>query len=227
MKKNRQSRVSKEDRRELILKAARDFFARTGLEGSRTSLLARAAGVSERLLYKHFPSKEALHEAALKSLADEIIGDSRRIFSLEPSTSTLVILTHYLVHAFLSESRERDSYLRASLRSMAGDARFIRFTRQQALTPFHAKLQKCVEAAISTGDIPKFAAPARIASYLIEALGAGVGPWLLPDPPIVDFGMDRQHLIEEIVRFALRGLGLSETVIERNYNPKALALLGG
>jgi len=219
--------MSKLDRRELILKAARDFFARTGLEGARTALLARAAGVSERLLYKHFPSKEALHEAALKSLADEMMGDAKRIFSLEPSTSTLVILTHYLVHAFLSHSPERDAYLRASLRSMAGDGHFIRFTRQQALSPYHAKLEKCVEVAISAGDIPKYAAPARIASYLIEALGAGVGPWLLPNPPIVEFGMDRQHLIEEIVRFALRGLGLSEPVIERHYNPKALALLGG
>ncbi len=219
--------MTNEDRRELILKAARELFARTGLEGARTAQLAKAAGVSERLLYKHFPSKEALHEAALKSMVDEILGGGSRVMSLEPSTSTLVVLTHYLVHVLLVHSPERDAHVRAILRSLAGDTRFVRYAHAQGVGLIRAKLQKCVEAAIAAGDIPKKGARPRVASFLTEALVEGVGPWLMSDPPVVDFGIDRESLIEEVTRFALRGLGLGEETIRRSYNPKALALLAG
>ncbi len=227
MKKIKQTRISNDERRQLILKTARELFAQSGLEGARTADLARRAGVSERLLYLHFPSKEALFEASLESFSEEVIGAGRRIISLEASTSTLVLLTHFLVSQFLTDSPERNDYIRLSLRSMAGDGKFIRLVRKQTLAPIHAKFQKCVEAAISAGDLPQDLASSKIASLLVEAVAAGVKPWLLPNPPVVDFGMDREQLIEVLVRFVLRGLGLSEEVIRRYYNPKALALLAG
>ncbi|MCG3205789.1 MAG: Nucleoid occlusion factor SlmA [Elusimicrobia bacterium] len=227
MKTIKRTRISNEERRRLILKTARELFAQSGLEGARTADLARRAGVSERLLYLHFPSKEALFEAALKSFSDEVIGAGRRIISLEPSTSTLVLLTHFFMSQFLADSPERDDYIRLSLRSMASDGKFIRFVRKQAIATIQAKFQKCVEAAASAGDLPKNYDSTKVAGLLVEAVVAGVKPWLLPKPPVVDFGMDREQLIEVLVRFGLRGLGLSEEAIQRHYNPKALALLAG
>lgn len=227
MKTRSRSRLSNDARRELILKAAREHFARVGLDGARTAELAKAAGVSERLLYKHFPSKEALHEAALKSMTDELLAAGKRAFALEPSASSLVLLTHYLAHVLLVHSPERDAQAREILRSMAGDGRFARYARRQGLEIVREKLQKCIVAAIADGDIPKNTVPAFVASYLTEAVVEGVGPWLLPDPPVVDMELGRERLIEEIVRFALRGVGLSAEAIDRLYNPKALSLLIG
>jgi hypothetical protein len=48
---------------------------------------------------------------------------------------------------------------------------------------------------------------------------------LLPPTPIVDYGVSRPKLVEQTVWFTLRGLGLREEAIRRNYNPDALALL--
>ena len=50
---------------------------------------------------------------------------------------------------------------------------------------------------------------------------------LLPATPVVDYGVSRVQLVEQIVWFSLRGLGLKDDAIRRHYNPKALALFGG
>jgi len=53
--------MTAKDRKLAIVKAALPLFARKGFAETTTKELARAAGVSEPLLYKHFPSKEALY----------------------------------------------------------------------------------------------------------------------------------------------------------------------
>ena len=54
-------RLDSEERRKAIIDAALPLFARKGFAATTTKDLARAAGVSEPLLYRHFPSKEALY----------------------------------------------------------------------------------------------------------------------------------------------------------------------
>ncbi|MBW1815043.1 MAG: helix-turn-helix transcriptional regulator [Deltaproteobacteria bacterium] len=46
------------DRKQAIIEAARPLFAQNGFNGTSVRAIAKAAGVSEALLYKHFPSKE-------------------------------------------------------------------------------------------------------------------------------------------------------------------------
>jgi TetR/AcrR family transcriptional regulator len=54
-----------EERRARILDAAREVFARCGLQGSRTRDLAKAAGINQATLFEHFESKEDLFAAAV------------------------------------------------------------------------------------------------------------------------------------------------------------------
>ena len=54
-------RMNCDARKEAIVKAALPLFARQGFARTTTRQLADAAGVSEALLYKHFPSKESLY----------------------------------------------------------------------------------------------------------------------------------------------------------------------
>lgn len=53
------------ERRGAILEAAARLFARGGSAGMTTAALARAAGVSEPILYRHFKSKERLLDALI------------------------------------------------------------------------------------------------------------------------------------------------------------------
>lgn len=58
-------RLPATERRALILAAARKVFVDTGYSGARVTDISRAAGVNEAILYRHFPSKEALFDEAV------------------------------------------------------------------------------------------------------------------------------------------------------------------
>ncbi|MGI9186573.1 MAG: TetR/AcrR family transcriptional regulator, partial [Gaiellales bacterium] len=62
-------RLTAADRRAAILAAARSIFARSGFHGASTSRIARAAGCSEPLVYKLFPTKQALFAAVIEDSA--------------------------------------------------------------------------------------------------------------------------------------------------------------
>ena len=54
------------ERRARIVRGAMAAFARSGFRGTRSRDLARAAGVSEALIFKHFPNKRALQKAIIE-----------------------------------------------------------------------------------------------------------------------------------------------------------------
>jgi len=59
------ARLSAPDRRRALLDAALDVFSEGSYAGATTAQIARAAGVSEPILYRHFGSKKELYFACL------------------------------------------------------------------------------------------------------------------------------------------------------------------
>ncbi len=57
--------MSGSDRRQQLLETALDFFSRKGFDGATTKEIAAAAGVTEAVIFRHFPSKQALYTAVL------------------------------------------------------------------------------------------------------------------------------------------------------------------
>src|SRR5438445_5109030 len=96
-------RLHSEERRAAIIKAVRMVFAEKGFDGTTTRELAEAAGVSEALLFKHFPNKEALFSAMqLSCCSEQDHGRFERLKALEPSTSTLVLMVHFLTSKIIT-----------------------------------------------------------------------------------------------------------------------------
>jgi TetR/AcrR family transcriptional regulator len=58
-------RLPATDRRRQLLEAALDLFSRKGFEGTTTKEVAAAAGVTEAIIFRHFPNKHALYTAVL------------------------------------------------------------------------------------------------------------------------------------------------------------------
>jgi AcrR family transcriptional regulator len=58
-------RVSSEERQASLIASAASLFAAKGFNGTTTKEIARAAGVSEALVFKYFPTKRALYAAIL------------------------------------------------------------------------------------------------------------------------------------------------------------------
>jgi AcrR family transcriptional regulator len=63
-------RMSAGGRREQILKGAMRLFAQKGFRGTTTREIARRLDISEALMFKYFPSKEALYRAIIQKRTD-------------------------------------------------------------------------------------------------------------------------------------------------------------
>jgi AcrR family transcriptional regulator len=72
MKLRGSPRLTAEERRLAILGAAKRVFAGAGYHEATTRDIAAAAGVSEALLYQHFPGKRQLFEEVVESAAREL-----------------------------------------------------------------------------------------------------------------------------------------------------------
>src|SRR5687767_7298274 len=96
-----QRRLQAKQRKLAIVRAALPLFARQGFARTTTKDIARAAGVSEPLLYKHFPSKEALYFEiqAFNCQGNDPVAE--KLGDLPPSTSTLVYLVYFLMRALV------------------------------------------------------------------------------------------------------------------------------
>ena len=59
------ARMTGDKRREQILQTAVDLFSQRGFKGTTTKEIARAAGVSEAMVFRHFATKDELYGAIL------------------------------------------------------------------------------------------------------------------------------------------------------------------
>ena len=66
----RRRRMAPGDRRSMILDEAAEFFATNGPAAS-TRALAKALGITQALLYRYFPSKEALYQEVFEHLLSD------------------------------------------------------------------------------------------------------------------------------------------------------------
>ena len=64
--------MSAPQRRQEILAAAEEVFARSGYHGASLDDIAQAAGISKALIYEHFPSKRDLHASLVSAHVEEI-----------------------------------------------------------------------------------------------------------------------------------------------------------
>ncbi len=223
------SKLSSEERRAAIIQAVRRVFAEKGFDGTTTRELAEAAEVSEALLFKHFPNKEALYSAMQVSCCKEQDqGRFERLKALEPSASTLVLLVHFLLSRIMGGCGTLDDeqaiQTRLMLRSLAEDGEFARLLLRRLASFWIPKIEECIKVAVDRGEAVDGPVQPTLAAWFTHHLAPMIKTYLLPAKPVVDYGVPRDRLLHQAVWFALRGMGLKEEAIKRYYNPKALAL---
>ena len=213
------------------MKAVLPIFARQGFARTTTRELAEAAGVSEALIYKHFPSKESLYAEIQTFGCRGCDPDLQKLLDLDPSTSTLVYIIYYIMRANIvgrgKETMCSDTRHRMILNSCLEDGSFTRFLFHNRFAENISKIVECMDASAQSGDMVP--SPVSKPNLLLFAhhLATMIATMHLPRKPVVDYDASREELVQQAVWFALRGLGLRDEAIKRFYSPKALALFFG
>jgi AcrR family transcriptional regulator len=103
-------------RREALLAAAEEVFARSGYHGASLDDIAQAAGVSKALIYEHFTSKRELHASLVTAHVEEIF---RRLEANAQTGTTGEERLRGGIDAFLSFVEEHREAWRALFRDAA------------------------------------------------------------------------------------------------------------
>ena len=104
-----QTRYSSADRREQILEVATGLFAQQGFQGTTTKLIAEKSGVTEALIFRHFPGKEELYWAVIERKIQCAAPLERLLENLEAGGDDLEILSR--VGFEVLERRAKDQTL--------------------------------------------------------------------------------------------------------------------
>lgn len=222
-------KMDADERRASIIAAAMPLFAAKGLEGVKTREIADAAGVSEALLYRHFPSKEDLFANVKVTCLNDSAEDVERLNRLPDNTSTLVLAVYLVLRRVsglpgpLSESHCITKQL--MLRSLLGGGEFARGFVQTVAAPWVKKLQSCWEGARASGDLLPSAPESDVGLWLAHDLAFGLSAFNLVTPPVHRLPVEGEALLDELTRFSLRGMGLRPEAIEAHFNPEVIRLL--
>lgn len=102
-KRARARKQPAEVRREEVLEAAVRVFAATPYRSAGTAEIARAAGIAEPTIYRHFDSKRDLYLAAVDRTAGKITEEWRRIVARTPDAGeALEALGEWYVQGILT-----------------------------------------------------------------------------------------------------------------------------
>jgi TetR/AcrR family transcriptional regulator, transcriptional repressor of aconitase len=209
-------RLDSDERRKAIVQAAVPLFARKGFAGTTTRELAEAAGISEALLFKHFPSKQLLYREILR-LGCEGDPALEKLSSLQPSTATLVFMVRFMVRRFLLgseiERSELESRLRLVLHSFLEDgiyaSELYEAIAERVIPLFAASL----EAAAAAGDVAARSDPAANRFWFAQHVAAMLAFATLPGQSCMPYEGTLDQLVEEASAFILRGIGMSDAAI--------------
>jgi len=220
------AKLSSEERRHQILKSAVPLFAEKGFSGVTTKQIAKSAGVSEALLYQHFPSKDILFER-VQDFCCHIPQKLDSFVTQPPSTEAMIIMLFILAESALVKPEVFDpggQFARLMLRSMIEDGQFARIFVQRQVEAKTGYFIACHKAARAAGDIDKDI-ESRSAFWFAHHAVVTIAHMTLPVEPIVQYGKPKPELVDEVMKFVMRGLGLSEAAIAAKYNLSELRKL--
>ncbi len=166
------ARMRAKDRRRQLLKIAADLFARRGYRGATTAELARLAGITEPILYRHFEHKLDLFISVIDDAGEQIISSLRNALDgLDDPQSRLSAL----LAGNPATGRPGRGPYRVILCAMA-EARHnpaIRAAVRTHLTAMHAFLAAEIVQLQTRGAVRSDQTPQALARLLINLLIGG------------------------------------------------------
>ena len=213
-------KMSGEARKIDITMAARGAFALKGFYGTSMRDIAKAADVSEALIYRHFPSKEALYneiyfyiDSQLKAMGDYFRGQ-------EPSTQTLVRIVYALTSMIMKEmpgaGREQKIFERLLVYSLLENTSFAISVFQQYDVELFPVWLESFKVAEQAGDIYEPLVDPSAKMWLSHHLMMAINFLHLSGESLFPYSKPKEDLINGMVIFILRGIGLKDETIRHS-----------
>lgn len=212
----KRTRLPAKDRKALILANARAIFAQSGYEAARTQEIAKRSGVSEALMYRHFPSKEALYRAVLREVIREQDASYETLTLQELNGRAIVrnLKAYFTIVVGSSEPSFKEGF-RLLLASLVGDTNFATLVYRRAQRLMNHRITAALQNAREAGEvIGREFSPANT-SLFTEHVGTVLNV-LATNVERSPYHGNEAELIRDAVWFCCRGVGFTDEAIERH-----------
>ena len=126
--------LSRSQRHAVILQGAATAFASKGFASTAMEEVAAASGITKEIVYRHFPSKEALYRAVLDAVSQQVQEEFTRACQESESGSS--------IRSILAVGRPQPDALRLLLRHAAREPEFADYAHTVRNRVIHWVLQR-------------------------------------------------------------------------------------
>lgn len=209
----KRTRLAAKDRKALILSNARAIFAQCGYEAARTQDIAKRSGVSEALMYRHFPSKVALYRAVLREVIREQDASYETLNLQELTGRALVrnLHTYFRIVVDPAPSQFKEGF-RLLLASLVGDTNFANLVYRRAHRLMNHRITQALANAREAGEITGREISVRNTSLFTEHVGTVLNV-LTTDAARSPYDGNADELARDAAWFCCRAVGFTDAAI--------------
>jgi AcrR family transcriptional regulator len=142
-------RLTADERRQAVLDAACHVFSRSSYRGATTAEIAREAGISEPILYRHFGSKRELYLACMSEAWKAFRASAEQALAEDPRRCLGAIMDAYMAQR--ARLRLVDLWIQA-LNEAADDEVIAGAVREQ-IRDVHAFIVDVIERGQAAGTL--------------------------------------------------------------------------
>ncbi len=191
------ARLSASDRRAAIVSAALRSFAAGSYSGATTAEIARAAGISEPILYRHFGCKRDLYFACLEEAWSHLRSTVEEIVAAEENPAEWPLAVAKAVH-MLRDRRLLPMHIWIQALSEAGDDPAVRKFLRKHLREAHAYFAALLRRAQAAGGVapdrdPDTEAWVALGIGLLRSVQDRLGGGLLDDGDFAAIAASRRQ----------------------------------
>ena len=194
-------RLPAAERRKAIVEAALRVFSNSSYDGATTAEIAREAGVSEPILYRHFASKRELYVACLEEGWSRFRAAIEDALAAEPDPSRWPGTIPRAARSFHERGECKPSSLWVQAINQAAEDPEIRKAIRKNLREVHGFFEEVIREAQARGGVPADRDPnaeawISLGVGLLRSISSRVGGLLTPDD-FVAIGSARSAWLSE------------------------------
>jgi TetR/AcrR family transcriptional regulator len=179
-------RLPAAERRRALVEAALRVFSNSSYDGATTAEIAREAGVSEPILYRHFASKRELYFACLDEGWRRFRAAIEEALAAEPDPSRWADVIPRAARTFHERGECKPSSLWVQAINQAAEDPEIRKAIRKNLREAHSFFEQVISEAQARGGIPADRDPSAEAWIslgvgLLRSISSRVGGLLTPE----------------------------------------------
>ena len=146
-----QKRLRHEERRSQIIEVSMDLFASRGFKATTTRAIAKAVGVSEAIIFRHFATKNDLYDAIITHTIQkrQALWEQEQV-DTEGADDLEMLLRNY-AYAYIRRNRQDPTFIRLMMYSALQEHKFREHFFEIYRSPHIMAIRKSIEDGIAEG----------------------------------------------------------------------------